>query len=72
METPKTKAGRLTEQIMTAFSRHSEQAIVPLETPEYNRVYEHVFKVLQTDEDIQVLEEKVFEAFKIPKKYRNT
>lgn len=55
METPETKAGILTERIMTAFSIHNLEAIVPLKTPEYNRVYQHVLEILQADEDMDDL-----------------
>jgi len=41
-----TDATRLTEAIMRAFSRHSPNAIAPLETPQYNRVFEHVHAIL--------------------------
>lgn len=41
METPKTQAGRITEEIMRIFWDE-----VPLETAQYNKVYSHVLATL--------------------------
>jgi hypothetical protein len=47
METPKTKAGMLTEKIMLIFWSSIRPPELPkLETAAYNRVYEHVLSVL--------------------------
>ncbi len=45
METPKTKAGKITEEIMTIF--WVQHNYVQLPTDQYNRVYEHVLHILQ-------------------------
>lgn len=48
METPNTRAGRLTEEIMAVFWRGNKPLCVPkLETEAYNRVYEHVLRTLE-------------------------
>ena len=47
METPKTPAGRLTEQIMMAIHPHIQPGgLNPGETAHYNRAYEQVYRTL--------------------------
>lgn len=46
METPNTKAGEVTEEIMLLFWRSPEQP-VQLTTAQYNQVYSHVLKTLE-------------------------
>lgn len=45
METPNTKAGQLTEQIMAIFW-NSTSPPVKLTTEQYNKVYSHVLDTL--------------------------
>lgn len=46
METPNTKAGRLTEEIMAEIRDHLKREPPPQESHHYNRVYEKVLAVL--------------------------
>ena len=46
MQTPNNEAGKLTEEIMRAFSLHSKEGILALDTALYNKVYSHVYKTL--------------------------
>jgi len=46
METPDTIQGEITEIIMSSMSKHRENSIIKLETPEYNKIYSHVLSVL--------------------------
>lgn len=48
METPNDFSGQLTELIMTAFSKLNQNAVVKLETPEYNKVYGHIYRTLSS------------------------
>jgi hypothetical protein len=45
METPKTAAGRITEEIMTIFWFKPKS--IELSTEQYNRVWSHVLDVLR-------------------------
>ena len=47
METPKNEAGQLTEEIMRIFWAEGQGLRNVLSTAQYNRVYEHVYAVLQ-------------------------
>lgn len=43
METPKNKAGKITEEIMRFFYKNED---VKLETRIYNKIYSHVYQTL--------------------------
>jgi hypothetical protein len=45
-ETPKNRAGQLTEIIMLNFNGMNPHCIIDLETDKYNRVYEHIYRVI--------------------------
>lgn len=49
METPKTKAGGATEEIMRVFTclGPMEGKHVHLDTPQFNAIYSHVLKTLE-------------------------
>jgi hypothetical protein len=48
METPRTLAGRMTEDVMSIFWRPSGKPLgVELTTEQYNRVYSHVIESLE-------------------------
>jgi len=49
METPRTKAGRVTEEIMEVFSILHKPKVADLSTSEYNAVYSHVLRVLNRE-----------------------
>ena len=46
MQFPETKQTEITEVIMAKMSRHRDGSIIQLETPEYNKIFSHVFSVL--------------------------
>lgn len=46
METPNTKAGRLTEEIMAEIRDHLKREPPPQESHHYNRCYEKVLAIL--------------------------
>lgn len=46
MQFPETKQTEITELIMSKMSRHRDGSIIELETPEYNKIFSHVFNVL--------------------------
>lgn len=45
MRRPNNEAGRVTERIMAAMKR----ALGPINTPEYNRIYESVYEILSVE-----------------------
>lgn len=46
MRTPCNMSGSLTEQIMTVFSKFSDDQILSIDTATYNKIYSHVYNVL--------------------------
>ena len=46
MQFPETKQTEITELIMDRLYKFNPESIVRLETPEYNRIFSHVFNVL--------------------------
>lgn len=46
MKTPNDKSGEITEKIMVAFSRLNKDAIIKLDTTDYNKVYSYIYNVL--------------------------
>jgi hypothetical protein len=66
METPDNFSGQLTEAIMRAFSQIHSGAIVPLETTEYNKVYNHVYNILHSTS----LDEKMREGYEAVQSYQ--
>ena len=46
MQFPETKQTEITELIMAKMSRHRDGSIIELKTPEYNKIFSHVFNVL--------------------------
>ena len=50
METPKNKAGQLTEKIMiSCFSKFNPNAFMKLSGAEYNRIYERIYGILSEE-----------------------
>jgi len=49
METPKNRAGKMTERIMWAIREHLKTEPAPQENHHYNRVYEHVYRILREE-----------------------
>ena len=46
MTFPGTKQTEITELIMDKMSMYADDAIIKLDTPEYNKIFSHVFRVL--------------------------
>ena len=46
MQFPETRQTEITELIMAKMSRNRDGSIIQLETPEYNKLFSHVFLVL--------------------------
>jgi hypothetical protein len=46
MQTPKNKAGEITERIMSNFSKWNEDSIMSLDTGDYNKLYGRIYKIL--------------------------
>ena len=46
MKTPNDKSGEITEKIMVAFFRLNKDAIIKLDTTDYNKVYSYIYNVL--------------------------
>jgi len=46
MELKNNTETKMTEEIMRAFSRHSKEAIVPMEVEQYNPVFSHVHRIV--------------------------
>jgi hypothetical protein len=50
MQTPDTKAGRLTEGIMAIFSKYQNKKVpVELNVQQYNEIYSHVLRTLERE-----------------------
>lgn len=49
METPRTKAGTVTEKIMEIFSGFERRPVVFTDTAQYNAIYSHVLKTLEKE-----------------------
>jgi hypothetical protein len=48
MNTPQNFSGQMTEEIMRAFSTGHKNQIVKLENGDYNKIYSHIYKTLES------------------------